>query len=100
MLGELVRPVAAEQLVQKDAQRVNVALDIDGVAADLLGTRILRRHHTKMGSRDRPDMGEFGIEKLRNAEVEKFRFALRRHENVAGLDVPVHDEILMRVVDG
>ena len=40
------------------------------------------------------------IEQLRDAEVEQLRRAFGRHQDVGGLQVAVHDQVLVRVLDG
>ena len=40
------------------------------------------------------------LEQLRNAEIEQFRDAVRRHEDVRRLEIAVHDQVLMRVLHG
>ena len=41
-----------------------------------------------------------GVEQLRNPEVEQLELALRGDEDVGRFDVPMHDEIAVRVLDG
>ena len=68
------------------------------VAFDLLRAGVFRRHDAQGGNR----LGEqfvAGAEKLRDAEVEQLRFALRRHEDVRRFQVAMNDQVLMRIGD-
>src|SRR5690606_34121454 len=53
----------------------------------------------EMSDRERA-RGISRVEQLGDAEVEQFRDAVFRDENVGRLQVAVHDEVLMRVVHG
>ena len=73
----------------------------DHVAAHLLGARVRRRHDAVLGMRDRERVRRLaGVEQLGDAEVEQLRHALRRDQDVVRLQVAMHDQVLVRVVDG
>ena len=40
------------------------------------------------------------VQKFCNAEIQQFGYAGRRHQNIRGLQVPMHDEVLVGVMDG
>ena len=51
--------------------------------------------------RQRTAVRLFGrIEELRDTEVEQLHLPVVRHQDVGRLEVPVHDEIAVRVLDG
>ncbi len=94
-VGFLVR----EQLVEHDAQRVDVARRRDRAAADLLRARVLGRERPQQRRRLLPHRrAGIGPQQLRDSEVEQLRRALRRHEDVAGLQVAVDHEVLVGVL--
>ena len=98
---DAVRLPAREQLVQHDAERIDVARGRDAAAAHLLGARVLGGHEPHLGSGLRGRLGRaVGLEQLGDAEVEQLRHARGGDEDVAGLDVAVHDEALVRVLHG
>ena len=98
---EVVRAVAREQLVERHAEGVDVRRRRDGVAADLLGRGVLRRHHLQPGLRlDERVLGVRLVEELRDAEVEQLGHAVGRDEDVRRLDVAVDDEVAVGVGDG
>ena len=95
-LCDLVRAVTRQELEENDAERVDVGRGRDRIAADLLGARVLRRHHAR-----RRDFGTFRpTEHLRDAEVDELRHAVAVDEDIARLEVAVHDEVPMRILDG
>src|SRR5262249_40938380 len=76
-------------------KRVEIAGRGDGTAANLFGACVF--------GCEGPELGGFGearrIENLCDSEVEKLRNSFFVHENVAGLQVAVNDEMLVRVFD-
>ena len=98
---DAVRLAAREQLVQHDAERVDVARGRDAAAAHLLGARVLGGHEPHLGAGLRRRLGRaVGLEQLGDAEVQQLRHPGGSDEDVAGLDVAVHDEALVRVLHG
>ena len=99
---DAVRLAAREQLVEDDAERVHVGRGRDAAAAHLLGARVLGRHEPQLRPvvRSRVASRAVGLEQLGDAEVEQLGHAVGRDEDVAGLDVAVHDEVLVRVLHG
>jgi hypothetical protein len=96
---QLVRPGAAEQLIQNHAQRVHVRCGGERLAEDLFGRCVVRRERAPGKS------GELGflrlsfLQQLRNAEVQQAHLARGGNQDVRRLQVAVHDEIPMRVRD-
>ncbi len=83
----LERPHAAQQLVERDAEREQVAARRRGLAERLLGRGVARR------------AGGVGVLALGHgdAEVAQRRLALGVDPDVVGLDVAVHDPVRVRV---
>ena len=81
------RPHAAQQLVERDAEREQVAARRDGLAERLLGGGVARR------------AGGLGVLALGDgdAEVAQRRLALGVDPDVVGLDVAVDDAVGVRV---
>ena len=83
----LERPHAAQQLVERDAEREQVAARRRGLAERLLGRGVAR------------GAGGVGVLALGHgdAEVTQRRLALGVDPDVVGLDVAVHDPVRVRV---
>ena len=93
--------LAAGQLVEHDAQRIDVAGDADRLAGDLLGCGI--------GGRQAPagDLGQLMVgllagvvEQAGDAEVQQLGRAALVEHHIAGLEVAVHDQLGVRMLDG
>ena len=99
--GEAIRQAAGEQLVEQDAERVDVRRRGHRLAADLLRARVFRRHQLqpRRGRRQRLP-AELRVQQLGDAEVEQLGRAVGRHQHVGRLDVAVDDQVLVRVLDG
>ncbi len=96
-----MRTPAGEQLVQHDAERIDIRRRRDRFAENLFRRRV--------GGSERPqaESGELGAgrarlarnfglpiaEELGNAEVEQLHFAARGDQDVRGLEVAMHDEL-------
>ena len=91
---------ARQQLVEKDAQGVDVAGGRDRLALDLLRARVLGRHHREHGGGGRQVGIDAGGEQLGDAEVQQLRHAVTVHQHVRRLDVAVDHQVLMGVLDG
>jgi len=95
-----VRSPAGEELVEHDAERVDVGRRADRRARDLLGRRV------GGGQRAARDPRELGLarlavrDELRDAEVEQARLARVGDEDVRGFEVAVDDEVRVRVLHG
>ena len=96
--GAAIGAGPGDQRVQDHAQGVDIAGRGDGPAEDLLGTRECRRHRGHQGlrglgaGRDRAFLQELG-----DAEVQQLHRAVGLDQDVAGLQVAVHDEPLVRI---
>ena len=96
---QLVRPVAREQFVQQDSERIDVARRRDDLAAHLLRARVSRSHDAKAGGcRIGGVARSIGMQNLRDAEVEQFRRTIGRNQNIARLDVAMDHELAVRVL--
>ena len=96
--GRAEGPLSDQQLVENDAQRVDVGRRGHRIAANLLGRGIRRRQ--KQLEPGRFGSAGLGLEKLGDAEVEQLHFAGTRNEDVRRLQVAMHDERLVRVLGG
>lgn len=83
--------------MQQQTERVHVGRSRDVLAADLLRTRVLRRHHGESRLRVLSVIA-IGRNQTCDAEVEQLHRSVRSHEDVRGLQVAMHDEVLMCVV--
>ena len=91
--------LVGDELVQHDAQRVHVARGRDGASPDLLRARVLGREDAQQRGRILPrGRALAGADELGDPEIEQRRHALGRHQDVAGLQVPVDDEVLVGVL--
>src|SRR6185295_12404413 len=100
-VAELVGLPPGQQLVEDDAERVDVRGAFDRLAAHLLGARVRRGHRPllglrRLGLRSGPAAG---FEQPRDAEVEQLRLAPFRDQDVAGLQVAMDDRGGVRVLD-
>ena len=75
---KLIRSAAAQQLVEQHAERIDVARGDERFAADLLGTRVLRRHHPRLDAASAAAARRSGIDQLRDAEIEQMHARHRR----------------------
>ncbi len=91
--GGLVGQAPGDQLVGDDAERVQVRGGPGVLAARLLGREV------RGGAEHRADLCDARLlGGLRDAEVGELHLALARAQQVAGLDVAVHDAVAVRVV--
>ncbi len=97
MLADAVRPLAGEQLEEHDAQRIDIGRGSHRLRAELLGRGVVRRHRAADVARQLLVGGGVVCEQLRHAEVEQPHAAARRDEDVARLQVAVHDQPRMRM---
>ena len=96
----LVRPPARQQLVEQDAQGVDVAGGRHRLTLDLFGARVIGRHHRDHG-RGRCQVGlGSGREQLGDAEVDQLRDAVTVDQHVRRLDVAVDHQVLVGILDG
>ena len=93
---------AGEHLVEDAAERKDVAAMVDRLAAHLLGRHVAGRADHSSGRCPlllRPGLGVLLIffrSQLREAEVENLYAAIFRDEDVFGLEVAMHDALLVR----
>ena len=95
-------PSAGDQLEQDDAQRVDVAPYRGRLAAHLLWARIGRRHDADTRAIVVSDCTSpgIGVQQFRDAEIQQFRRAVLLHQDVAGLEIAMHDHAPVRIVHG
>ncbi len=95
-----MRPDTREQLVEHCAQRIDVGCGRHRLALHLLRAGVIRRHQVGPGGRERFGARRFGIQQLGDAEIEQFRYAIGVHQDVAGFEIAVNDQLLVGVLDG
>ena len=93
---------SGQQLVEQHAEDVHIARGGDGLAADLLRAGMVRRHHPNVGVGDGQGRLPYlaVVQELRNPKIEQLRRARCRHQDVRGFEIPMHDEVLVRVMHG
>src|SRR5262249_44354468 len=91
-----IRGMAGKQLIEDDAERIEITGSGDGIAAKLFGTGIVGSKGTKLRRFDKTR----AVENLCDAEVEELGNSFLGHEDVAGFNVAVNDEVLVRVLYG
>ena len=72
LAGGFVRPLPGHQLVEQNAERIDVGGGRDRQPPELLGARVVRRHRADERKR-RPGRGRSRLEQLGDAEVEDLR---------------------------
>jgi hypothetical protein len=104
-VAPLERPSAREHLVEQDAEGEDVAARVDRVAPGLLGRHVGERPHDRAleGAVAPAPRGGVRVPRRREAgeaEVEHLHETALGQHDVAGLDVPVDDAVLVRVGEG
>ncbi len=85
-----------EALVEHEPEGVDVGSTVEPSAPDLLGRQVLGGSHHHVVARQ----VIAAVQSLGDAEVGEQDAAIRRHEDVAGLDVTMHEAGLVRGVEG
>ena len=94
-----VRRAARHELIEQNAERIDIGCGRDRPAEDLFRRRILRSQDAFLEARHRHGMQQaLGSEQLGDPEVQQLGLAVAGDEDVAGLDVAVHHEVAMRVL--
>ncbi len=99
---EVVGMRAGEQLVQEDTQGIDVGARVDGrrIAARLLGAHVRERPDELADASAARRRASIGIARVRDAEVEHLGLAEGIDEDVVGLEIAMHDALLVGVLDG
>jgi len=98
---ERVRALAADELVEHEAQRVHVALRVDltGTTLGLLGAHVLQRADQLARARHARPFAIGVVERARDAEIDHLGNTRGVDEHVAGLQVAVDDTLGVPVSD-
>ncbi len=97
LLLETERTAPRQKLVQHDTQRVHVGGRRYRRSLDLFGARVLGSHRAQARTRQRRAAGEqIRSQQPGDPEVEQLWLSGRRDQDVAGLDVAVDDQALVR----
>ncbi len=97
---QLIRVDPGQQTVQEHAESIDVACRRDRLPQHLFRTGVLGRHGAHIGSRHRARARVLGFQQLGDAEVKQLGRAIGRDQNVAGLQIPMHHQVLMSVGHG
>ncbi len=87
---------AGEEFIEDGAERVDIAGDGDGFAADLFGRGVIGGEWRDAGG----GIFKIGVEKFADAEVEELDGPGGIDEDIAGFEVTVDDEPAVGVFDG
>ena len=87
---------AGEQLVQHDAERIDVRRRGERLPADLLGRCVAGREQPAGHLRELGFLRSFLGQELADAEVQQHDAPFGRHENVRRLQVAVNDQLRVR----
>jgi hypothetical protein len=92
-------PLAAQQLVEDHAQRVDVGRGGHRLAAELLGGRVLGREQARPRPRGQGGLGRvLGAQQLGDAEVQELEVPGGDDQDVRGLQVAVDHQVVMGVL--
>ena len=92
------RPHPGEQLVEHHPQRVDIGGHRHRSAANLLGAGVGRRQGAQLRL-GRRGVTRFGVDQLRDPEIQQSRPAVRSDQDIARLEVAMHDVASVRVLD-
>jgi hypothetical protein len=90
---------ARQELVEHDAECVDIGGGGLSLAAELFRAGVGRREGSELRARERVRSPAVRIEQLGDPEVEQARPSVAPHENVAGLQVAVHDAMRVGIRD-
>ena len=97
---ECIGLAPCQQFVQQHTQYIDVAGSRGRVATHLFGARMIRRHQADVGMSDCHRVHHLpGVQHFGDSEIEQLGNPLGSHQDVRWLEVPMHDEILMRIVN-
>src|SRR5579871_1947538 len=101
MASNFIRKAARQKLEQDDAERIDIASDIE---FERIG-RNLFRAHVSQRSDQTAEVGvargiSIGIGDARHAEIEDFRISALIDKNIPGLEVAMDDAALVRMMNG
>ena len=99
--GRFGRMPPGEEEIEQRAEGEDVGGGRDRAARDLLGSGVFGRQRPAPfpGQRRRLARAPIALEQLRDPEVQQLDLAVRPDEYVGRLDVPVHDQVGMRMGD-
>ena len=100
----LQRRGPGQQLVEQDAQRVDVGagVDVERAVLGLLGAHVFERADDRAVLGEQGPLGQPLVDRLGDAEVDHLGHRLavvERDQHVRRLDVAVDDPLLVRVLD-
>ena len=91
----------AEELIEQEAEGIDVGRGRDRAAGELFRRRVERRRQPALGLRlAKREVEDVRVEQLGDAEVEQLHLAGLGDEDVRRLQIPVHDQVRVGVLDG
>ena len=92
--------MAGEQLIEQNAERIDVGSGGDVFTADLFRAGIFGSKQPLLCACHRGWLISWRCrEQLGDAEIQQLRYPLGRDQYVAGFDITMYDQVLMSVVD-
>src|SRR6185503_8109111 len=88
----------SDQLIQNDAERVDVCINPDTASAYLLRCRVRGSHESQRCSRLIAAALD-ALELLRDSKVEQLHRAVARDKDIRRLEVAMHDQVLVRMLN-
>ncbi len=91
---------ARQKLVKQHTENIDIARGGDRLPSNLFRARVIRGHHPKIvpGHRERMLSDLPFVQQFRDAEVQELGDAGRGDQDVGGLQIPMHDQVLMGVM--
>ncbi len=92
---------SAQQFVEQHAQDVDIAGGGDRLTAYLFRAGMIRGHDANVGLRHRQRVPRRLpiVQQFCNAEIQELRNAGRGHQDIRGLEIAMHDEILVGIMN-
>ena len=100
VIGKAVSETASEEFKQNQSQRIHIRGRGDGLAAELLGAGVLQCHDAHARGHAHGAGEHVRVEDFGNPEIEQLGDTFRGYENIAGLEVAMNHQMLMRVMNG
>ena len=92
--------MASKNLVEHNTKRINVRRAGHRLTAYLLRAGIFRSHDPPVHARHQRCIQEFRIEQLCDSKVQQPRKTFLGNQNVAGFQIAMDDQILVRILHG
>src|SRR5262245_53787613 len=97
---ETVGAAPAKQLVEQNAERIDVGSGSHLLAADLFGTGVFWRHQPLVRTGLYRPVHQLVVEQFGDSEIEQLHRAILSDQDVRWFDVAMDDQPLVRVLYG